>query len=194
MARKRVNRSKNRRKGGELSTTALSYRGPIVDSRSKQEDKCTTMVLPWTSTLTSNSSGIINAVIPIAPNNADLWSSFAGVYDEYRVLGVSCCFKPGCSALGTPTGLLCLVIDRDSGAALTSYAGAAGYQSFIEGPLDRRISRVYKMKSSEEAQFRNTQSPSDPGSIKSFATGVAVSTTWGNVEIYYRVQFRGTGR
>jgi hypothetical protein len=87
-----------------------------------------------------------------------------------------------------------MVVDRDSAVALTSYGGAATYQSFIQGPLDRALERMYKMSNDPgEQTYKNTASPSDPGAFKFWATGVTASTAYGAVEVKYLIEFRGQG-
>jgi len=165
-----------------------------LSSQSRQELQLAILTCPWTSAITSSSGGVINAVVPINPSNAEGWSVFSSAFDQYRVRAIQCTYRPGCSALATPTGLLGMVLDRDSAVALTSYGGAATYQSFCQGPLDRALARMYKMSNDPgEQTFKNTASPSDPGAFKFWATGVTASTAYGAVEVKYLIEFRGQG-
>jgi len=179
---------------GPLPATALKFTGPILPSAAKQEDVLVEMTLPWVSAASSSGAGLINAVIPENPQNAELWTANAAVYDQYRVLGFEVEYVPGCSALSAPLPIFCHVIDRDTSAALTTYALAAQYSSFMASPLDRGWKQTYKMNGSDESQFRNTASPNDPGSLKTLCVGTTNSTTWGQFIVRYRIQFRGTGR
>jgi len=196
MTKKGKSKSHRKRSGAHSNNPSLStvvFTGKI-DSSFKNEAKVNLELLKWVSSCTSNSSGVINAVIPVNPSNSENWTNFTNLYDEYRVLLVRAHFVPGCSALSTPTGELMMTVDHDSAVALSSYAGGFQSTSAVIGPLDRKLVREFRMSGTNENQLRNTASPNDVGSIKTFATGVTASTTYGQFMIEYLVQGRGTSR
>jgi len=124
--------------------SAVQYRGPLrIPLGVQQRDTIThrlTSVAPFTST----GGGGFNTVAAALPSNFAEFSALATLYDECRVLSMTVHFVPNYSAGQATVGttivqqVCCIVLDRDSSGALTSYAGAWAFASCEMFSLDRK--------------------------------------------------------
>jgi len=186
-------RAKGSKNPGEHT---IMYRGVIQDSSSLNEIERFCSVCDWVSTISTSSGGVINAVVPVAPTNAELWTQLIATFDEYRVLAVECKYVPNYSSLPSTLlgGVLGMVVDHDSSSALSSLASGAAYESFQMAPIDRPLVATWRMSTTLEAQYVNSQAAANAGSIKLYASGLTASSNYGTVVVRYRLQFRGLGR
>jgi len=180
----------------ELPANRILYSGPIRSSLERNEEGTHTVMLAYAYSLTSSSSpAVIAPTISNNPSSCANWSSFATVFDEYRVLGLMIKFFPWnrYSKVSTVTTPIYWVVDRNNLTALTGVGQATQYESVQQKSLEDPWSMSTKMYSVEEAQFLNTGSPASTYAFKGYATFLSNSTTYGDLIVYMRVQFRGTG-
>jgi len=197
----------------ELSATTFVYWGPVVPPSAMKGISLNTLVLTEEGPFTTTSGGIISFVFPFAnPSGATDWTTASGLYDEYRTLALSVQYYPNTEdCLTTNSALLIFnpiytVIDRDSNAALTSYAQAANYEALKVFSLTKRFRIDMKMSglnvqtnnntsnTASEGAFLNCAAvPTYCGSIKMFSGTNSTSTTYGRFVVRYLVQFRGRG-
>jgi len=174
---------------------SLTYNGPIRTISDREEADCITTLVTFTGVVPSSAGGVIDASYsddPASYSVAD-WTNLAATWHEYRVLGFEVKFWPynrysKTTVVCTP---LIIVIDRQSGATLGSYASAMGHSSAKIGSLEDPWAESVKMQNAEEAQFISTLSTVPTRWIKFYADGLSVSTTYGRSFLYARVQFRG---
>lgn len=201
MPRKRSNRSRRRprrraRRAGTEDPEKFFYSGPTVPrGRALQQIQTKIVSMVWEFTLSSTSAGGINTVIVNNPSNAANWSSVSTGWDEYRTLSVHLAFYP-ISEYSTATGTivkapLALVIDKDSSAPLSSYTGAAAYESVKVKSMEKRFNFVYRASGEGDSIYQNTASVTTTSWIKMFSGGNTVSTAMGIVLATYMVEFRG---
>ncbi len=183
----------------ELAPDCLEF--PIRDAKAVLRRGSTgsflsTIRLGLDQALTSDGSGLITSVFSNSPTSAQNWSSYAGTFDEYRVLAYNVTFKPLWPCGGSTQTFwapIARVVDRSDATALTSYALASRYDSFKESAGQRKFSQWWNMTSVEEAAFISTSSSTPNSWIKLYSSGNSASLTVGRVEITYLVQFRGLG-
>jgi hypothetical protein len=192
-----LHRKSKKGRGGRISDIALEYRGPIVTQRDRDNSNYIEVVLGEGVGMSSSAGGVINNVISLDnPSSSSDWSSYANLFDEYRVLGVDIRFQPqnkyGKSALTPICVPLNMVVDRDSSGPLTSSGQAANYASWKLVTLENLWMDKWRMKGTREAVFVTTASPASTGAFLFYASGLTASTLYGVIQVMYRVQFRGT--
>jgi len=211
MAGKKHGKSKGRKKKALASEgpseTALKYTGPIWSARMRENRNMLVVDLQAQGALTSTGGGVINTTWTSSSSTFPNFAAYAGLFDEFRVLGMHLEFFPANRYSKSTT--ICMpgfgVVDHADGTALTSYAQAATYASnrilSLEDPwTDRseyRGSSVpalkIRMDGVEEAQWLPTASTSAFIFIKLYFNGLTASTDYGMFILRGLVQFRGLG-
>jgi len=180
--------------GKEISANALTYRGPMVSPASKQQMDLHTMTCHYTNSLwASDSSGVIAATYDDKPDLVNDWSHLSNSFEEYRVLGHQLQYIPqNRYARGSATTRpICVVADRSTSGALSSYANATEHASIKVFSLDDPWTFKMFMDGSDEAVFQKTSSTVATRFIKTYCSGLSISTTYGVLLITYLIQFRG---
>jgi hypothetical protein len=189
------------------SDVALKYRGPIWNSALAENENTMTVDLFSEGLLTSSAGGVVNQVFTSSSASFQNFSTWAGLYDEFRILGLQLEFYPSNRYSKTTTS--CVpgfgVVDHADSVALTSAAQALGYASCrilsVEDPWsDRREYRgssvpalKVRMAGAEEAQWLSTGSTAGLLAIKLYFAGLTASTAYGLYLFRALAQFRGTG-
>jgi len=88
-------------------------------------------------TISSNTSGTSYGNVNFILNLIDQYTSFTGLFDQYRILMVETTFRPRSTFAATSAtvnpGLLAIVVDNDDSNNLTSFAQAEDYENCITG-------------------------------------------------------------
>jgi len=177
------------------SPDAQSYHGPIVFKAMHDENETYVVPLKFTGLISSTAGGVIDSYYSNDPSSYALaeWTSLASLYGEYRVLGIEVKFAPWNRYSKTTTVCtpLMVLVDRESPtASLGSYATAVAHESATIRTLEDPWTETYKMSNAEESQFRSTSSTLALCSIKFYADGLSVSTTYGRSFVFLLIQFR----
>jgi len=157
---------------------------------------CHTFRLGYDTAVTSDGSGIINAVFSNVPTGAQNWSSYASVFDEYRVLGMEISFCPLWASGGSSAQYwapISHVVDRSDSTALTGYSLAERYDSHVRTAGQKGFKHIVQMNSTDGSGFIDIGSSSATAWIKLFSSGNSLSLTVGRMDVKYVVQFRGLG-
>jgi len=144
------------------------------------------------------------------PSSATDFSTYTGIYDEYRVLAMEVQFMPNAEMALTTNeqGLIYApilsVVDHDSNANFTTNTQPLNFESCKIHSLTKKWSRTMKIAglnaqvssgilASEGAFMNCTAPPSLCGAIKIFTANnvLSVAATYGVFLVIYRVQFRG---
>jgi len=210
-SKKRGGKKKTSAKQKEVPGNVVVYNGPVVPYYDSMSLDLHTQVLTYDATALSSGAGLMDPTFQFSnPNPAADWSNFIAIYDEYRVLAMDVVFCPNMEDTLNTAGLAQLfapmlsVIDRDTNAALTTYAAALNYGSINYHTLTKKARREMKMSGvnseisggipSGEGVFLNCQSaPTLSGSIKFVAVGLTANSTYGHFYVRWLVQFRGRG-
>jgi len=189
------------------SEVALAYHGPIWTRKFRENRNMVVVDLQAEGFLTSSAGGVLNNVYT---SSSATWANFgtwAGLYDEFRVLGMQLEFFPNnrYSKVTTTCTPGFGVVDHADSTPLTSYAAALAYASnrvlSIEDPWTDRSeyrgssvpSLIIRMDGAEEAQWLPTSSTSSYLAIKIYFSGLTASTSYGLFLLRGLVQFRGVG-
>lgn len=177
------------------ASSATTYRGPVRLPLQIAQNQTYNVNLMTTTSLVSTAGGVISAVIANNFNGMNESSSFATIYDEYRVLAAEYVFifnnnnTYNSSLLQAP---LITVVDRDNATALASVAAAFNYESAVLHSSGQNFTRTVRMHSVEDAAFVTTS----PGTnvtwwLKMYGTGFSNSINYATVFARFLVQFRG---
>lgn len=167
-----------------------------LDPKSIRETDLHTFILREESTIAATSGGVATAVINQNPSTSSNWASYAGCFDEYRVLAMKVEMIPnhlsggGSQSIQAP---VVAVVDLDNNAPLTGYSVANFYSSSKEVNGGTRLKILGLMSGSENSVFQSTASPSTLWYIKFYSSGNSASLPLGQLRITRWVQFRGQG-
>jgi hypothetical protein len=176
-----------------IPTTQLSYSGPLKIPQGAEQNDTTVMLLSAAATLSSSAGGVIDLVINNDPSGYTDWSSFATIYDEFRVLSMEFKYVPRNRYSKTTTTCIPVfqVIDRDSVGALSSVNATVQYSSCKIRSVEDPFTEIIRMIGTPGAQFITTASPTWTFSAKFYQSGYSASTNYGDFLIHILVQFRG---
>jgi len=153
-----------------------------------------TIRLGYESDAVTAGAGLWNPSFGNSPTGLSNWTNYAAVFDEYRIIAYEFSFIPlqynGSVVVQAP---IAIVVDLDTGTALTSYLLAARYPSSAEYPGGRSFKHLALMSGPEHSGFVTTASPITNMWFLLYTTGGTASTTIGRVKINYVVQFRSPG-
>ncbi len=191
----REKRDKLFQKTYELDSSATFF--PLRDWRfalegARNENYLHTIRLAFDQAVLTDGAGTINSVISNSPVQAQNWTNYAAVFDEYRVLAFKVTFEPywASSVVFAP---LAAVIDRSDSTALTSYGLAERYASHKKVQGKKPLSRVAGMSTVDESNFTITSAPGSNTWIKFYSALNTASITIGRLNCEMLVQFRGVG-
>jgi len=154
-----------------------------------------TQLLSVTGTITSSGGGVFASTFVDNITGSSDWASCALLYAEYRILGVRMEYFPWnryskTTTISTP---LIAVVDRGgTNTVLASYDAAMQYASAKKKSLEDPWIMEARMNGVEDAGFLVTTSGTTlPFTIKVYADGLSITTTYGRYFFYWLVQFRG---
>ncbi len=162
------------------------------------DNDVSTVLVPFETALSSDSSGNVSQVFSNDPNNSAYWTTLYSNFEQYRVLGVRMHFVPNSVHGGTTTiykSPLIYVTDFDSSAALTSYGLARTFSNHREVESTKPFTVFAVEDDSNIAEWNDvvTATPINSFWIKMFGTGFTASMALGRITIDYIVQFKGRG-
>lgn len=187
---------KNEKSEQEPGESVQVYKGPIILKNMKEEAELVSIPLKFTGLITSTAGGVIDSFYSNDPSSYALaeWTALAGLYGEYRVLGMVVEFAPWNRYSKTTTVCTPLLVLTDREAptsALGSYQTAMSHESAVIRTLEDPWKHSLRMMNAEESQFRATGSATALASVKFYADGLSVSTTYGRSFVVLLIQFRG---
>jgi len=148
-------------------------------------------VLQLSGTLTLNGSGALLAAPVMDPSSSGEWSSWATLFDEFRVLSAVFRVVP---VLGSATkGLLAVAFDNDDVTAPTTIDEILSYQNHKLVPLYKGLSyKAVRPNVTSSAYWTDVASPStQPGSVKMVIAVGDASTGSSYYSMQQTVEFRG---
>lgn len=187
---------KKKKSSDQPSANSQSYSGPIIPRAMKEEEELYTVPLKFTGVVSSTAGGVIDSYYSSDPSSYALseWTALAGLYGEYRILGMEMKFAPYNRYSKTTvvcTPLLVLVDRENPTSTLGSYQTAMSHESCRIVTLEDPWTEKARMQNAEESQFIATSSAKALWSIKFYADGLSVSTAYGRSFVFLLIQFRG---
>jgi hypothetical protein len=158
------------------------------------------------SNLTTNGSSVLPTVIQMDVTGIASWSSFAALFDEYRVrkahLHVLPTFMGSTTVIGTGTPTVQFIrvaVDYDDATAISSSTAALQYDAAINFPLGSANPKEWLLTALPEGQpdlaWVTTATPTVPFWFKFYnlSTGLTASANVGIAYIECDVEFRALG-
>lgn len=196
-----MGKKNKREKGskGELqnpSANAQQFRGPIISRNMRMAEEVVSIPMIFTGVLPSSAGGAIDVGYTSDPNSYALsdWTNLVALYGEYRTLGLEVKYFPQNRYSKTTTTCtpLVVLVDREAPTStLGSYQVAASHEAAQILSLEDPWAVSAKMQNAEESQFIATNGTQALYSVKMYADGLTVSTTYGRCFVYLLIQFRG---
>jgi len=188
-------KSKSQQNKTEPGESVQVYKGPIVPRNMKEEAELYTVPLRFTGQIASTAGGIIDSFYSSDPSSYALaeWTSMVALYGEYRVLGMEVEFAPYNRYSKTTVNCTPLLVltDREAPVAATgSYQNAMSHESCVIRTLEDPWKHSVRMMNAEESQFISCTGPQALYSVKFYADGLSVSTTYGRSFVVLLIQFR----
>ncbi len=180
------------------SEVLAAYNSLKARQRAGSDMDVSTVVVPYTTSLAANGSGVVAQVLSNDPNNSSYWSSIYSNYEQYRVLGLRMKYTPilafGGSSVSTK-GPLVVVTDFDSSAALTSYLLAESYSNSKTIPTEKEFTMIAVEEDTNAAAWNdtNTSAPANSFWIKFYSADNSASLLIGRVDIEYIIQLKNRG-
>jgi len=200
-------RRKSKRSGGRSSAsgtnyagpspTAITYRGPVVPRGIATDTNVVLRRLTQVATAASNGSGVYSGIFGNLPSSSwQDWTALAPLYQEYRCLAFKLTFVPNYPFYGGAASQGQIILYPVRNSALTpasSYAAAYGWDgSKVFQTQGKESSITVKMATTIEAGFQNTVAPLATYGIGFYASGLTVSTTYGQVYLELLLQMHSS--
>jgi len=194
-------KSKNKNKGGASGAAMVVYKGPITARPAAQPP--VRLLLKNKYFATSNSAGFLEVWNATSQaTSLPEWASFAGLYREYRVLGLRFEYAPAYDSGGYIGSSNTLSVGSAAvyHGPQPAWTGAVTSSSdlntwMMEGakPFHPGKSLVleWRMNDVEEAQFFSTSSSYQSGGIYALVPTVTASRTYGSVFVSFLIEFKG---
>ncbi len=181
----RRNHNKRKTRGNKSKPYEASIFRDIQTAR--RPSRIVKTLLSVNGTIASDGSGVIAGAISLNPSGSSEWSSWATLYDQFRVIGGVLnlvCWR-ALNDTGSPT-IVRFAFDNDSSATPTAYSDVMQFAEvhdvttiWTSGTV-RRIpfKRPMKKGTPQTAQmWYDESSPSSiPGSLKYYGSGANAST------------------
>ncbi len=195
---RRNHKNHQKRRNNNKPYEATIYRDLQIARRPSRVVKT---ILSVNGTIASDGSGVIAGAITLNPSSSSEWSSWATIYDQFRVIGGVLnltCWR-ALNDTGAPT-IVRFAFDNDSSATPTAYSDVMQFAEvhdvttiWTSGAV-RRIpfKRPMKKGTPQTAQiWYDESSPSStPGSIKYYGSGANASTGFFKYILDYVVEFQ----
>jgi len=173
------------------------YNGPTRLPRSLNGRDTIIRRLINTANVTASAAGVYAIAFGNDPSLYQQWSTFQGIYREYRVLSMKFHYEPDQQYSNTSTNVFGSpwITAFDTAADTTNpatYVSVATYGGSVLVNSARPWTRTYKMGGIEESGFKVTSSPASTVTLKAYLSGVTNSATIGFYLAEILVQFRGS--
>jgi hypothetical protein len=194
MAKTKAGKNNRESKVGNVPSDTVRYTGPIrTESKGMADDS----IIVTLSAAFSVSGGVVGLQMSTGSDGVSScndWGRYAGLYDEYRVLGFEQRFLPhyrnGSTTVTHSAGFACSTHAATNPGPFTSIMAAVEYD-WREVNTSQSFTTQWKMNSTEEAQFGVTASPVAQGWINAFLPNATSTGSYGYCVNVFRIQFRG---
>ncbi len=189
-----IKQSKNKKESKlNPADDVLTYTGPIAFPGEAEGTYHSTQILVFTGAVASTAGALIDSNYSDDPASYALaeWTSYTGLFKEYRVLGFELELVPHNKYNSSTTKTtLVTVADRDSSATLGSYQTACSHASSKLWCMDDHVRVVMKSSGAEEMQFRSTVGTQAFKWIKFYSDSLSISQTYYRSIVRLIIQFR----
>jgi len=193
--------AKNRKSGRGLTrfnppAGANVYRGPIkLDMADGDVSTITTNLAGVIPVVTNAGGSILTSYTTDSITSLGEWSTWTGLYREYRVLGLEVSYRPYYSpsfpAPSLVAGYGAVAVAHGSTTTPTSVASVVENSSFSEWNPGMPFRLTWKMASPEESHFSLSSANPNYGGVQVASQNSTASVTLGEAYVRFLVQFRG---
>jgi hypothetical protein len=160
------------------------------------------VVLSIQGTISSSAGGIMSGAFAMDPSGSSEWASFAGIYDQFRVLGgvLNLCPITANGNSSFQNAICRFAFDNDSSATPTTYGQIMDFAevtdtlgTWTSGVIKRIPFRRPFRNGVPQSQFNwyDEASPSaSPGGLKYYGSGFSNSITYWSYILDYVVEFQ----
>jgi hypothetical protein len=145
------------------------------------------VVISQKSTATTTAGGVLQGSIALNPSGYDDWSTFASIYDQFRVVGGQ--VKISCAVANSVVigGLVRWAFDNDSAGTPSSYTDVTGYAEITDIPavftgtvksFNFRRPTIRGMPQSQNVWYDEGTPSASPGAVKYYGDGLTGSTLY----------------
>lgn len=178
----------NTRRGNE--NTALLYRGPVQLPSSYDSARIIKVNGTYYAAATTSAGGVIDVVFGSSPAVLNEWSSWQGLYHEYRVLAMELKFVPVKNVANWAYGVASTVVDRQSSASLGGYVAATNHESHQDQQMYNAWKRTARMMGNPDDAWIDISAPVAKYYIKCYSSGNAAIQTIGAFFLKFLLEFR----
>ncbi len=191
------NRSRRTRRNGRYEDTIT--RDFLVARRPSRIVKT---VLAIQGTVTSSAGGVISGAFGMDPSGSAEWSSYAAIYDQFRVLGgilkLACAVPMGNSTAVNTIVAFCF--DNDNSTTPTAYSGVTTFAEVTEVPalwsggaikqIRFKRPKTGNVMQTQQQWYDEASPASSPGGLKFYGNGASNSTLYYSYILEYLVEFQ----
>lgn len=188
-----------------MSQTNMQSRLVYNQAVPRKNDAYRGVVLRFVSNVTSNGAGIANVIATNNPNGSAKWSYFANIFDSYRVVKMMVEYVPILNlqqATSTNASPIYVIFDPDTPNSVgTTVSTVLDYKNLQIADLDKHwyfevpmplissSSATVGSYTIYEGGFIDCATPTGTSSVQMLATGLAVTTTYGQYIIHWVIDF-----
>jgi len=192
-AKRRAKRNRGGNSG--LRGDSTSYHGPVTLPKSMGEQRIYNTNCSYTSLFTCSAGTLTLSINTALVMNTSGWVQLAAEWHEYRVVAMEVYYCPNityeAATIQVYLPLIC-VVDRATGTALGSYAGAADHESAQIFSSKHEYRRVIRMDGPEESVWTPVGTTFNWGYVKFYGTGFSpAGATIGRGMYRFLLQLRG---
>jgi hypothetical protein len=183
-------RKSSRKTSGSGDSQAISYNGPIHLPGTLSSVKPIKINSTYYTACTTSAGGVVDVVFGNSPAVLNEWSTWQGLYHEYRVLGMELKYIPIKNVANWAYGFGTSVLDRENSSALGSTTAATNHESMIVHQMYNSWSRTAKMSGTDESVWLDVASPAAKFYIKLYSSGNSTIQTIGGFFLEFLLEFR----
>lgn len=172
------------------------YSGPIrLPVKAGMDDRIVRANLVINSALTSNGAGTVSGYFDSGAISSSIdWSNYAGLYSEYRILGIRFDWVPFYDGSYNASMLqgagAWAVWHNGSGSVPASLDEVTSQSTYKALRSSTPSSMELRFRGFEELQWITTSSTPTYGNLRFYISGLTPSTTYGRLMATYLVEFR----
>lgn len=183
-------RSKKRSNRSGSENGLILYKGPVRLPRSGDSARPVKVNGFYNAACTTSAGGVVDVVFGSSPAVLNEWTSWQGLYHEYRVLAIELTYIPVKNISNWAYGVGSTVVDRQTSAALGSVTAATNHESHVAFQMFNKWTRTARMMGNPDDKWTDISSPISTFYIKCYSSGNSTIQTIGQFFLTYLVEFR----
>ncbi len=174
-----------------LTVAIPKYLGPIHLPSNKNQTGMVRFNSSFVVNATTSGGGTIDLVFGNTPTAIGNWTTFQGIFNEYRILGFEVEYVPYKNVATWSYGSAISVVDHDASASLGSQTVALNHESALKHTMYQNWRRSARAEGVEEFDWIPTASPTAQYYVKVYSTGNSTIQTIGQFFVTIMIELRG---